>query len=200
MLAYWLLGLVPLVAIACILWVYRKKAAAQAAARSERFEQMFGAGSQRVATPAPVPGVPEAPTPRQTATPATDRPPHLYARKERLLSQSQALLFHALRAGLPEHEVFPQVSLAAVIEVPPALQGREREQRLRALTQHGVDCVVCGKDMQVVAAVDFETGNTAESRFKSECLKAAKVRYVRVNGAELPRGEELRGLVLGETG
>lgn len=200
MLAYWLLGLVPVVAIAYILWAHRKKAAAQTAARSERFEQMFGARPERITTPEPATGIAGASAPGPAVTPAADRAPQLYARKEPLLSQSQALLFHALRAELPGHEVLAQVSLASVIEVPPAIQGREREQRLRALAQHIADCVVCNKDMQVVAAVDLEAGNTAGTRFKSECLKAAGLRYVRVNAAELPQGEDLRDLVLGQAG
>lgn len=99
---------------------------------------------------------------------------------------------------LLDYEILARVSLAAMIDVPAELQGREREQRLRALAQHVVDCVVCSKDMQVMAAVDLEAGSNAESRFKSECLKAAGVRYRCVSPAALPKREEVRVLLLGE--
>jgi len=195
LLAYWLLGLAPVVAVAYLVWAYRKKAAAKAAARSERVERLFGALPPRVATADSASNAGEVAALRSSAKPASGRAPS-YARKERLLNPHQAQLFQLLKSALPDHEVLARVSLAAMIEVPPAGQGREREQRLRALAQHVVDCVVCTGDMQVIAAVDLEAGSSAESRFKSECLKAAGVRYVCVNPAALPGHGEVRTLLL----
>ena len=199
MLAYWLLGLAPVVAIAYLVWAYRKKAAAKAAARNERFKHLFGASLPRAATPDAPSIAKEGATPQPLATMSPGRSP-AYARKERLLDPHQAQLFRLLKNALPDYEILARVSLAAMIEVPPTVQGREREPRLRALAQHVVDCVACSRDMQVIAAVDLEAGRNAEARFKSECLKAAGVRYVCVNPAALPEREALRALVAGEGG
>ena len=197
MLAYWLLGLAPVVAVAYLVWAYRKKAAAKAVARRERFERFFGASPPGVATSDAASNAGEMAAPQPSATPASGRAPS-YARKEHLLNPHQAQLFQLLKTALPDYEVLVRVSLTAMIEVHSAMQGREREQRLRALAQHVVDCVVCGKDMHVIAAVDLEAGSSAESRFKSECLKAADVRYVCISPGALPKREEVRALVVGE--
>ena len=199
MLAYWLLGLAPVVAIAYLVWAYRRKAAAKAVARSERFERLFGASAPRAATSEAPSNAREGAALQPSATLSAGRAPS-YARKQHLLNPNQTQLFQLLKSALPDHEVLARVSLAAMIEVPPAVQGREREPRLRALAQHVVDCVACSKDMQVIAAVDLVAGNSAEARFKSECLKAAGVRYVCVNPAALPKREEVRAWLAGEGG
>lgn len=197
MLAYWLLGLAPVVAVAYLVWAYRKKAAAHAAARNERFEQIFGGSSSRSAiSDAGLPAAGAAGL--QPSAAATSGRAPSYARKDRLLNPQQAELLHVLRIALPDYEILARMSLAAMIDVPAEAQGREREQRLRALAQYVVDCVVCSKDMHVMAAVDLEAGSNAESRFKSECLKAAGVRYRCVSPAALPKPEEMRALLLGE--
>jgi hypothetical protein len=195
-LAYWVLGLAPVVAVIYLVWAYRKKAAAQAAATSERFERLFGASSRRLVTADAASSAAEVAARQTPAVPASGRTLS-YARKERLLNPHQAQLFHALKTALPDYEVLAQISLAGMIEVSALGPGREREQRLRALTQHVIDCAVCSRDMQVIAAVDLEAGSTAESRFRSECLKAAGVRYICVNPAALPGREEVRALVIG---
>ncbi len=197
MLAYWLLGLAPVVAVAYLVWAYRQKAAAKAVARHERFERLFGASSSRGATSNAGPPAAGLAALQPSATPASGRP-RSYARRERLLDPAQAQLFQLLKTALPDYEVLARVSLTAMIEVHPAMQGREREQRLRALAQHVVDCVVCRKDMHVIATVDLEAGSSAESRFKSECLKAADVRYVCINPGALPNLEQVRALVVGD--
>ncbi|MBI4206715.1 MAG: DUF2726 domain-containing protein [Betaproteobacteria bacterium] len=204
MLWYLLIALAPIAAVVYIVWTHRKRAAARVAASSRRFEQILGASSQRVAAPvapALTPVSPGASAARVSTAPvAAGGAPLSYLRKERLLDPQHALLFRMLASGLPEYEVFVHVSLAAVIEIPLAVQGREREQRLRALAQNVVDCLVCSKEMEVIAAVDLEAGATADSRIKSEYLKAARVRYVRINAAALPAATEVRKLLLDETG
>jgi len=73
-----------------------------------------------------------------------------------------------------------------VLEVAGLPDGREREQRVRALAQQTVDCVVCTQALAVVAIVDLDSGSTPEARFKLEVLKAAGVRYLQWNPLEPP--------------
>lgn len=203
MLWYLLIALAPIAAVVYIVWAHRKRATARVAATSKRFEQIFGASSQRVAAPASPVSAPVSPGASaarvSTAPGSAGGAPLSYLRKERLLDPPHALLFRVLTSGLPEYQVFVHVSLAAVIEIPLAVQGREREQRLRALAQNVVDCLVCSKEMEVIAAVDLEAGATADSRIKSEYLKAARVRYVRINAAALPQENQVRALLLDES-
>lgn len=191
---WFFLALAPVVAIVYVVWAYRKRTAARAASRRERFAQIFSPRAQRSTAPemahAESPGAaspPEVPT----------RGPAPYARRATLLNVRHIQLHDVLRAGLPDHEVFAHVSLAAVIELIGLPEGREREQRSRALVQQTIDCVVCSKAFEIVAAIDLESGHTAETRFKAECLKAAGVRYLQWNPVQLPRSDEVAALLAG---
>lgn len=203
-LIYALIALVPVLCVAWIIWSYRSKAAARVAARSERLAEILGAGLQEgaiaapaaQAAPAPLPAAP-APGPALQPAPAAIAAAPLYAAKPRWLDPPRARLYEGLRRGLPDHTVFALVSLAALLDVPPAVQGRAREQRLRALGQYTADCVICGADMRVLAVVDAESTLDADARFKADCLKAAGIRHVRVDPAQLAAGTGLRALILG---
>ena len=192
--AWYLLALLPTAAITYIVWAYRKRNAARAAASGDRYAQIFKPLMARAAAPEAA----EAALSGRTAGAAPEaRGTGAYARRARLLTAQQADLRELLKSGLPDHEILSSVSLAAVIEVCGLPEGRAREQRLRALTQHTVDCVVCGSALEVVAVLDLENGSAADARFKSECLKAAGVRYLRWNPLEFPRSNDLSALILG---
>lgn len=203
MLWYLLLVFILIAAVLYIVWAHRRRAAARAAASSKRFEEIFGAAAQRAATAG---GASSAATIADAAPPASvptsapvspRRVPAAYLKRGPLLNSQHAFLFHALVTALPDCHVFVHVSLAALIEVPHTVQGREREQRVRALAQNVVDCVVCSKSMEAIAAIDLEAAESAEWRIKAECLKAAGVRYVRAAPGALSKTEELRALILG---
>lgn len=193
--ALFLLALAPVVAIVYVVWAYRKRTAARASASSERFTRIFNPPAPRSATTDDA--IQTASAGEASNTAAATRAPASYARRASLLSTRHMQLRETLRAGLPEHEVFAHVSLAAVIELTGLPEGREREQRLRALAQQTVDCVVCSKAFEVVVAIDLESGHTAETRFKAECLKAAGVRYLQWNPMELPLSHEVAARIGG---
>ena len=183
MLGYLLLTLLPVAAVLYIVWAHRRRAVQRAAESSKRFAEVFGAvapvrPSQSPATAGPIAAAP------------------LCLKRDKVLDGQHAMLFRALSAALQGHLVFPHVSLSAIVQLPPALQGREREQRLRALAQNTVDCLVCDAETHAVAAIDLENGASPEWRIKSEYLAAAQLRYVRVDPAVLPAPQEIRNLVL----
>ncbi|MGQ0750044.1 MAG: DUF2726 domain-containing protein [Betaproteobacteria bacterium] len=192
MLGYVLLTLLPVAAVAYLAWFYRKKHAERAAASSKRFADMFGP-----VTPSRT-SVPEAvaaqPAPASTAAPSAA----LCLPKEKLLAAQHATFFHALVAALPEHRVFPAVSLGSVVDLPPAVQGREREQRRRGLAQATLDFLICDEHTRPITAIDLRESVAAEDQFKSEYLKAARLRYLRISPTAAPEGAALRSLVLAE--
>ena len=192
-------------AIAYFVWDFRRKAAAREAATKKRFEEMF------LARPAPVPPpgtsppvvpasgvVPETRVPAVAVVPETKAPAVAAApsARDRFLGQRETLLYRLLKAGIPDHEIFANVALASV-----ASGGNEQEAR--RLAQHRLDFVVCDKGMRVVAAVEFEPAGGAQAigdqRFKADFLKAAGINLVRINPAALPRRDEIRGLVCGQS-
>jgi len=192
--AWVLLALLPVAAVIYIVHTYRKGSAARAAASKDRFAQIFDAAAPPAVRPDAAPPAPPVPV---VGAAAASRSTGSYARRMPVLTTQQLQLRELLRRGLPDHDILSSVSLAAVIDVCGLPEGREREQRWRALAQQTVDCVVCSKEHAVLAVVDLDSGSTAETRFKSECLKAAGVRYLRWSPLELPGHDEIEVLILG---
>jgi hypothetical protein len=195
-LAWWLLvPLVPIGAVAFIVWSYRKKAAIHASASSKRFEQIFGAS---------LPSAAKSGAAAINATAARQQPGRTasasFARRERLLTDPETLLFYVLKTGLPDHETFVHVSLAAVIDVAGTLRGNERERQLRRLSQFYLDFVVCDKNLQPVAVLEVEQGGAmgAVGQFKADSVKASGIRYLRISPAAIPQRQDLRTLIYGE--
>lgn len=194
---------------------YRKKTAAREAASQQRFSELLRDASAsgrsvaaQAATPAPASAAPAAATAATAApTPAlAPAPPPApaptstaAAARERFLGQHETLLYLLLKTGLPDHEIFANVSLASVMALPAT--GSEREQQLRRLAPYQLDFVVCDKSMRVVAAVDLETAGAADAagiqQFIADYLKRAGIKLVRVNPAAMPKREQVRGLIVG---
>jgi uncharacterized protein DUF2726 len=209
----WLLVLLVGASVAAyFVWDFRKKVAAREVASARRFEQLVREQASGSASPPPA----GAPAPALRATPAAPSatpvpaPPSMPAPaavpaagaaavRERFLGQHETLLYLLLKTGLPDHEIFANVSLASVMALPAS--GGEREQQLRRLAPYQLDFVVCNKSMHVVAVVDIETAGGADAagiqQFKADYLKGAGIRLVRVNPAAMPRRDQVRGLVIG---
>lgn len=203
--AWFLLFLLVLAAvIGYFFWDFRRKTAAREAASSKRFAEMMRApaaaparpepSSAAAPTPSPAPA-PQEPAGAKVPGAVTTRPA-----TERFLGQAQTLLYYLLKTGVPELEVFANVSLASVVGASGS--GSEREQQLRRLAQYQLDFVVCDKSMRVIAAVEMESAGGAEAagaqRFRADCLKEAGIRLVRVSPAAPPKRDQIRSLVRGE--
>jgi hypothetical protein len=159
--------------VAFAIWNFHRKTAPRKAASEARFEKIFKG-------PAQIPASPPPPAAAQC-----------------FLGQAESLLYYLLKAGLPDSEVFAGVSLARVV----GAAGEGREQQLRRLAQYQLDFVVCDKNMQVVAVVEVESAAGADAagdrRFKSDLLKQAGIRLIRINPAALPQREQIRTLIDG---
>lgn len=189
---YLIFLVVMAIVIAVFVWDYRRKIARREAVSKQRLAQLL-----KAATPAATPAVPPPePAPAAAAGVAPDVPSTIaLPAKERLLSQSETLIYYLLKTGIPDHEVFPKVALAAVLAVTG--EGYDRQQ-LRPLSRHLLDFVVCDKGMRIVAAVQVAAAGAEAAgaqRIKADCLKAAGIRLVIIDPAALPRRAELRTLV-----
>jgi len=194
LLGYLALTLLPVAALLYLIWSHRRREAERAAASRKRFAEMFGAATGEKSAPPTVAGA--AGTSPSVAAPRPPAAAPLCEKNERLLDARHAALHSAVSQAMSGFQVFPHVSLAALVRLPAALPGREREQRLRALAQQTVDCVVCSERMEIVAAIDRENGASAESRIKSQYLAAAGVPYLRLDPAALPAPDDIRKHVL----
>jgi hypothetical protein len=193
-LTWFLLVLAAAAAVAYFIWDFRRKAAARAVASSKRVEEMLRAqtpGGDRAETP-------PAAVPADASSASKNAPASAAAlpARERFLGQPETLLYYLLKASLPDHEVFANVSLASVVGSPAGASERERR-----LAPYHLDFVVCDKNMHIIAAIDVDTAGAADSvgerQFKADCLKQAGIRLVRVSPAALPRREQVYSLVCG---
>ena len=195
---FWFFIAVVAVVAGCI-WEYRRKAAGREAASKRRLEMMLKAGP---AAPAPA-GRPVEPDPAPAVDSAAVEPVVTYAARERLLTQPETLIYLLLKSGLPDHSIFPKISLATLVEAPGTAY--DREQQLRRLSRQLIDFVVCDKSMRFVAAVQL-TAQGAEAvvaqRIRAECLKSAGLRLVTIDPQALPKRADIRAVVCGngETG
>lgn len=181
--------------VAFTIWNFHRKTAARKAASEARFEKIFKRPAQVPANPPPPAAAPaESSAPAKAPPAASAAPP---AAAQRFLGQAESLLYYLLKAGLPDSEVFAGVSLARVV----GAAGEGREQQLRRLAQYQLDFVVCDKNMQVVAVVEVESAAGADAagdrRVKSDLLKQAGIRLIRINPAALPQREQIRTLIDG---
>ena len=207
---YLLMILLPVAAIAYIVWDHKRKAAQRDVASAERMHELLGAivhapAEGAVARSADAPAVSPptlAPAIQKTAaTPREETAAPLYAVRERVLSAPQTLLYYLLRTGLPEHVILARVSLAAILEVGPGLTGFAREEQIRRLCAITVDFLVSDTRMQPLAVIELETRDEggaalADRESARTRLAAAGVRYLEVDPRAMPRKEALRALVL----
>jgi hypothetical protein len=181
-----------------LLRAFRRHAAAkaEAQAREAAFVQALtaGVGGSGTGKP-PSAGQPRAPVApgntRQALKPAPQPPaappPAPADGPVAYLDADGRAVFSALRAALPKHEVFPCASLQRVV----GTQALGKDLPL--------DFVVCDAALAVLAAVDLERADDLPPvvGLKTERLRAAGVRYVRLPAQAMPAAERLRSVVLG---
>jgi hypothetical protein len=141
---------------------------------------------------------------RAAAAPVAAQAPVLpapaYRLRERVLEKPQALAFYAIKAAVPDHEVFIGLSLADLLDVPDTLRGYDRDLRLKKLMPLVVDFAIVNKAMQLVAVIDLEdVKSTPEQReaqrAKAECLRPFPVRQLTFPRERLPRYQDIRQLL-----
>ena len=194
---WYVIGLIWLAMIAWVIWSYHQKQQKREAEQARRFSALLANAQLKHDSPAAASGV-NAATVARSATPLPG-----YSKKQRLLPQAQALLYYVFRTGLPEHEIFANLTLADLVELGPAVRGYERDQKALGLARERLDFVICTKQLEVVAAILFDKGaapdavQAGNARFAEECLNGAGIRLVRINPAAPPRHHEVRKLIYG---
>jgi len=114
-----------------------------------------------------------------------------------LLTENEAEFFGRLVVALPDHYIFPQVAISALIEAASSNKKTAHSDRLR-IAQQRADYVVCDRSCKVVAVVELDdrTHSRRKDKIRDERLQQAGIRTVRFQSTSKPSVGAVRTAVL----
>ena len=199
--AYVMLALLPIAAVAYIVWDHTRKAAQREAASAGRIEELLGVAAH-------APRLDNADAQRAAGADAAAarsgeraEPAATFVLRERFLTPPQTLLYFLLKTGFPDYLVTAQVPVASLLEPAAHLAAYAREEQARIFARHVVDFVILDKSTRPFAVINLVNpadGIRASSAQMKGWLTSAGVRYIELDPSALPRKEALRALVLGD--
>jgi hypothetical protein len=194
--AYVMLALLPIAAVAYIIWDHRRKAAEREAVSAGRMEELLGVAAHAAQTERAQAEAPAAEQHSESSVPSAT-----FVLRERFLTPPQTLLYYLLKTGVPEYLVAAHVPIASLLDPAPHLAAYAREEQARMFARHIVDFVILDKSTRpfaVVNLISHAEGFRASSTQMKTWLSAAGLRYIELDPAALPRKDAVRALVLGE--
>ena len=116
----------------------------------------------------------------------------------KLMTNNEREFFARLVVALPEHYVFPQVAMGALIVPASTNKATAHADRLR-VAQQRVDFVICDRscNVTVVIELDDRTHQAAKDQRRDERLLQGAIRTVRFQSMNKPDAQAIREAVLG---
>lgn len=123
-------------------------------------------------------------------------PKALYRRRD-IMTENELEFFGRLVAALPEHYIFPQVAMTALLE-PASTDGKQAFGDRGRIAQQRVDYVVCNKRCEVVAVVELDdrTHSRVKDKLRDERLEQGGFRTVRFQSRQKPPAAAIRAAIL----
>lgn len=116
-----------------------------------------------------------------------------------LLTENEKEFFGRLKQAFPDHHVFTQVALGALLQ--PAVRQDSREYyRIRGtFSQKIADFVICDDALRVVAIIELDdrTHNSEKDAKRDAMLNQAGYKVYRWNSRNKPAVDDIRREVLG---
>lgn len=121
-------------------------------------------------------------------------------RQRKFMTDNEEEFFGRLVVALPDHYIFSQVAMSALLEAVSSDKGNAHGDRLR-IAQQRVDYVVCTRRCEVVAVVELDdkTHARAKDDLRDARLEQAGIRTVRFQARNKPKVEAIRTIILGPT-
>jgi hypothetical protein len=119
-------------------------------------------------------------------------------RRRKLMTDNEEEFFGRLVAALPDHYIFPQVAMSALLQ-PTSSDGKKAHSDRLKIAQQRIDYVVCTKSCEVVAVVELDdrTHSQAKDQLRDSRLEQAGIRTVRFQARNKPKADAIRAVVLG---
>ncbi|SHH10509.1 DUF2726 domain-containing protein [Massilia sp. CF038] len=121
-------------------------------------------------------------------------------RRRKVMSENELEFFGRLVAALPDHYIFPQVAMSALLEAASSDKKTAHSDRLR-IAQQRADYIVCTKNCDLVAVIELDdrTHSTAKDQLRDSRLEQAGIRTVRFQSRAKPTVDVLRAAIVGQT-
>lgn len=119
-------------------------------------------------------------------------------RRRKFMTDNEEEFFGRLVVALPDHYIFPQVAMSALLETASGDKKTAYGDRLR-IAQQRVDYVICTRRCEVVAVVELDdkTHSRAKDELRDARLEQAGIRTVRFEARNKPKVEAIRTMILG---
>jgi len=119
-------------------------------------------------------------------------------RRRKLMTDNEEEFFGRLVVALPDHYIFPQVAMSAMLQ-PASTNGRTAHSDRLRIAQQRVDYVVFTKSCEIVAVVELDdrTHSQAKDQLRDSRLEQAGIRTVRFQSRNKPKSDLIRKVVLG---
>lgn len=116
----------------------------------------------------------------------------------KLMTNNEREFFTRLLNALPEHYVFPQVAMGALIVPASTNKSTAHADRLR-VAQQRVDFVICDRSCNVVVVIELDdrTHQAGKDQRRDERLNQGAIRTVRFASTNKPDAQAIREAVLG---
>jgi hypothetical protein len=121
-------------------------------------------------------------------------------RQRKLMSDNEEEFFGRLIVALPDHYVFPQVAMSALLDAA-STDKKEAHSHRMSIAQKRVDYVVCTRRCEVVAVVELDdkTHSRAKDELRDARLEQAGIRTIRFEARNKPKVDAIRTIILGPT-
>lgn len=121
-------------------------------------------------------------------------------RRRKFMTDNEEEFFGRLVVALPDHYIFPQVAMSALLDTASNDKRTAHSDRLRIALQR-VDYVVSTRRCEVVAVVELDdkTHSRAKDELRDARLEQAGIRTVRFQARHKPKVEAIRTMILGPT-
>lgn len=118
-------------------------------------------------------------------------------RRRKLMTENEEEFFGRLVVALPDHYIFPQVAMSALLDTASSNKRTAHSDRLR-IAQQRVDYVVCTRSCELVAVIELDdrTHVRAKDRLRDARLEQAGIRTVRFQARQKPKVEVIRAAIL----
>lgn len=119
-------------------------------------------------------------------------------RARSIMTKNELEFFYRIARAVPDHFVFPQVSLQALIE-PSSSNSKVAETDRRRIAQQRADYVICEPNGRIVAVIELDdrTHEVKKDRIRDSRLRQAGVRVLRYRSKTKPGAEQIRSDLLG---